>query len=229
MKILPLILFLLLGSFCFAQEYKKDERTKLQKEDSNNSYQADSKSSVDLLKALEVAGINIFKIPLPPFEKRLKFAITIDEYVRGEKVNAKKLEPTYKGDNTYFHFIQTDTATLTRYYDYIDEITIFTKEEDSISTLKIQINNTGLGGLKLIKKKDMLRQFYEWRYYGKNTLKLNEDIPMLVFASSWYDKNWNVQRFCGAPFDLSTDKVESAALLKNSPHYYVISYKLSEF
>lgn len=229
MKNAILILFLLLGSLCCAQEYKKDARTKLQKEDSQNSYQVESKSSVDLLKALEMAGINIFKIPLPPFEKKLKFAISIDEYAQGEKVNTKQIQPTYNGDNTYFHFIQTDATTLARYYDYIDEITVFAKEEDSISTLKIQINNTGLGGLKLIKKKDMLRQFYEWRYYSQGTLKLDEDIPMLVFASSWYDKKWNVQRFCGAPFDLSTDTVESAALFKNSPHYYVISYKLSEF
>lgn len=229
MKTIYLISFLFLTNLSFAQEYKKDTRTKHQKEDPQNSYQVNSISNVDLLKALEFSGIKIFKIPLNTFEKKLKFSMTIDEYANGEKVNSKTLHLRDDDDNTYYHFIKTDSAKETRYYDYIDEITFFAKDEDDICKLNIKTYGRGIGGLKLIKKKDMPHQFYNWRYYGKDKLKLNEDIPMLVFASSWYDKNIDAQRFCGAPFDLSTDKTESAILFKNSPHYYVISYKLSEF
>ncbi|WP_409590961.1 DUF5041 domain-containing protein [Sphingobacterium sp.] len=125
--------------------------------------------------------------------------------------------------------MKTDSVQLKRYYDYIDEITILTKEEESVCKLSIQTYGRGISGLKLIKKKDTKDQFYEWRYYGKDNLKLNEDIPMLVFASSWYDKNIDADRFCGAPFDLSSDKKESAILFENSPHYYVLSYKLTDF
>lgn len=226
MKTICLILFLFLTSFSFAQEYKKDTRTKLQKEDPQNSYQIDSKTNVDLLKALELAGINIFKIPLNSFDKKLKFYMSIDEYTNGEKTNSKNLE--FPKNNTYFYSIKTDSAQKKNFYDYIDEITFFTKDEDSVCKLSIQTDGRGISGLKLTKKKDAEHQFYEWRYYGKHKLKLNADIPMLVYASSWYDKDLNAQRFCGSPFDLSSDETESAVIFNNSPHYYVISYKLSE-
>lgn len=226
MKTIFLISFLFLTSFSFAQEYKKDTRTKLQKQDPQNSFQTDLKLDIDLLKALELAGINIFKIPLPPFDKKLKFSMTIDEYSNGEKINSKKVP--FGNDNTYSHFIKTDSVQLKRYYDYIDDITFLTKDEDSVCKLSIHTYGRGVSGLKLMKKKDTENQFYEWRYYGKDNLKLNEDIQMLVFASSWYDKNIGYERFCGSPFDLSSDKTESAILFDNSPHYYIISYHLSE-
>ena len=215
-----------LTCFSFAQEYKKDTRTKPQKQDPQNSYQSDLKTDVDLLIALELAGIRILKIPLPPFDKKLKFSLTIDEYANGKKINSEKVP--FGNDNTYYHFIKRDSAELARYYDYMDEITIYTKDVDSLCKLSIQSYGRGISGLKLNKKKDTRDQFYEWRSYGKQKSKLNEDIPMLVFASSWYDKNIEAERFCGVPFDLSSDKTESDLLFKYSPHYYVISYHLSE-
>lgn len=226
MKLTYLILLIFLTNICLAQEYKKDTRKKLQKQDPQNSYQGDLKSDIDIYKALELVGINIFKIPLPPFDKKMKFSMTIYEYSNGEKISSKKVP--FGNDNTYSHFIKTDSGQLERYYDYIDEISIITKDEDSVCKLSIQTYGRGISGLKLIKKKDTKDQFYEWRYYGKDNLKLNEETPMLVFASSWYDKNIDADRFCGAPFDLSSDKKESEILFENSPHYYVISYKLSE-
>ena len=41
------------------------------------------------------------------------------------------------------------------------------------------------------------RQFYNWREYEETKWKLNEKVPLLIFASSWLDKEYNFHRFCG--------------------------------
>ena len=85
----------------------------------------------------------------------------------------------------------------------------------------------GSDGMRLTTRKVRKNQFYNWRHYSKTDWVLNKDIPLLVCASSWYDSTNKVERFCGA-VDLSLDEKQTQELLEKSPHYFVISYKVSE-
>jgi len=77
------------------------------------------------------------------------------------------------------------------------------------------------------KSVDGREHFYNWRVYSKNDWVLNEEVPLLVYASSWYDEKYDVMRFCGA-VDLSLSEEDTKELLDRSPHYFVISYKIAE-
>ncbi|BAO74604.1 DUF5041 domain-containing protein [Winogradskyella sp. PG-2] len=50
---------------------------------------------------------------------------------------------------------------------------------------------------------------------------------MLIFASSWLDKEYNFHRFCGV-VNLKDDDEKTTELLTSSPNYIVINYKISE-
>ncbi|MDR2915381.1 MAG: DUF5041 domain-containing protein [Tannerella sp.] len=206
-------------------EYKKDLAPQNVKADRHNMYRSEDINSIDLMKALEFSGINIFKFNLTPFEKKYKMVVFIDEYADGEKVNTQEV---FGGDNTYIHF--EEGAELqempTPYFDYIDQFVFYVKNDTDHSMLKYSSYSME-STRKLEKKKLRDFQFYQWRTYSKANWKLNETVPMLIYASSWFDDRYNVERFCGV-MDLSLKEEFTQELLDNSPHYYVISCKISE-
>jgi hypothetical protein len=205
-------------------QYREDTRSQNMKEDSFNQYQSEQISELDLIRALAFAGIHIYKIPLRPFDKKYTIVVTMDEYVQGKKIKSKNI---IEEDNTY---IYTNDSIATEesvpYIDYIDQITFYMKDNDSINVLELR---TYAGGSKMHFKKNITRenQFYNWRSYSKTDWILNENIPLLVYASSWYDEKYKIERFCGV-VDLSLKKEYTDELLNNSPHYFAISYKISE-
>jgi hypothetical protein len=89
-----------------------------------------------------------------------------------------------------------------------------------------QMGNT-TGGIKLKKHVERKHQYYLWRRFSETNWTLNSKTPMLVYSSSWYDKKFDLERSCGA-VDLSKDKAATKELIDNSPHYFLISYKISE-
>ena len=209
--------------------YRKDDRPQSVKEDRYNSYQTDLISVIDMLKALEeMAGIRIFKVPITPvFEKEYNISIYLDEYVDGEEINSKDIfaHPFMK-KNTYHYAIKDTVEQKDIYYDdFIPELTFFTQDNDTIMRLNINHYGARINGITLHKKRLRDSQFYKWRIYRKIEWKLNEDVPMIVFASSWHDGR--VERFCGT-VDLSEDEEATKELLEKSPHYFVISLKVSE-
>jgi hypothetical protein len=76
------------------------------------------------------------------------------------------------------------------------------------------------------KKRDRPWQSYHWRSYDMTEWKFGEETPLLVYASSWDDGHGG-ERFCGA-VDLSMDEAATRELLGFSPHYYMITYKLTD-
>ncbi|MBZ9618997.1 DUF5041 domain-containing protein [Psychroflexus lacisalsi] len=70
-------------------------------------------------------------------------------------------------------------------------------------------------------------QFYNWREYENTQWKLNTKVPLLIFASSWLDKEYNFHRFCGV-VKLKENDERTQELLDYSPNYIVINYKISE-
>ena len=222
-----LLASLLISCNLFSQEFRKDARSQQQKEDTYNSYQGDLITKTDLLKALELTGVRIFKFPLSPFDKEYKLTVTLTEYVNGKISSAKNIY--YLEKNTYTHFEDSGLkdSLPVLYAAYIDQLVFYTKGGND-STLMLKLETYAGSDIMPIKTKKLRKhQFYNWRYYSKTNWIPNKEIPLLVCASSWYDAKNEVERFCGA-VDLSSDVKETETLLKSSPHYYVVSYKVSE-
>jgi hypothetical protein len=233
------IISLMISASVFSQnmprdiQYRKDERPQNFKEDRHNMYQSDRIGEIEILQALEIAGVRIFSIPFTPaFEKEYQHSTWIDEYVKGEKVNSI---PLFRGMNTYLHFpVDSDLPadSLPVYFDYIPKLTFYAKDGDTIQTVSMYHYRGGTGDIKLkkIKSEEWTgygTQPYFWRAYSKTDWKLDEEIPLLVYASPWYDERIKAFRFCGT-VDLSRNEKATKELLDNSPHYYVISMKVSE-
>jgi hypothetical protein len=208
-------------------KYARDNRPQNMKEDRHDMYQTGRIGELELLKALEMAGVRIFSIPISPaFEREYRLSLHIDEYVKGEKVNSI---PVLDGANTYIHF---PGDTMPPYFDYFPKLTLFTLDSDTAQTLSVHHYGGSRSGivLKRIRIEEWQRpgqQSYTWRAYSKTDWKLNEDVPLLVYASAWYDEKYKIFRFCGV-VDLSHSEEATRELFDNSPHYYVISLKVSE-
>ena len=101
-----------------------------------------------------------------------------------------------------------------------------TKTDENLSTLYIKTYSFETTKKIKLDKTDSL-QFFNWREYEKTNWKLNEKIPLLIFASSWLDKEYNVHRFCGV-VNLKENDSSTQELLTKSPNYIVINYKISE-
>jgi hypothetical protein len=174
-----------------------------------------------------MSGIRIFGIPVSPaFEKKYKLSIYIDEYAKGEKVNSI---PLLNESNTYLYYLGD---SMPPYFDYISKLTFYAKEDDTIQTLKLDYYGITTGGVQLttIKMEGWRRpeiQRYRWRAYSKADWKLNEEVPLLVYASAWYDEQYKIFRFCAA-LDLSDSEEKTKELYDRSPHYYVVRMKVSE-
>lgn len=219
MKIFILILIAFLPFKSISQTKKVvDSRSQLEKEDSNDLYNQSEITTLDLLEALDLASIKIHKFKIGIFDREYKIEIFADEYVNGELINS----------DTLLDFINDYGFWIDGKYNqgFIDQIKFFTKTEENKSTLKISTYS-------LIAQKEINlgrsdnRQFYVWREYENTQWKLNENIPLLIFASSWLDKKLNTHRFCGV-IKLKENDVRTTELLTSSPNYIVINYKISE-
>ncbi|MDN5285611.1 MAG: hypothetical protein JWR38_1885 [Mucilaginibacter sp.] len=219
MKSVLLGICVLLSIGAYSQDFKKDPRSENLKEDNYDAYQVSQISKTDLLKALEIAGVRIFNCPIAPkFDQTYKLVINLDEYVNGKKISTKNISPNQH--NTY-SFYEGEKL----YFDYINELKFIAKDTESDSTAFLNVEVHGnTTGINLKKNKERKYQYYQWRRFYKADWVLDKEIPVLVFASSWYDKKNSIERFCGT-VDLSRDKNATDELLKNSPHYFIISYK----
>ena len=231
-RVFAAFLSILISINAISQEkYRKDERPQNVKEDTYNQYQTNRISELDMLVALELLGIRIFDIPISPaFEKEYSLSVKLDEYVDGKKISSKDIlpdHPTFKG-NTYSHYIEDPIEQKNVwYFDYISKMTFFSKDNDTTIIVKLSHLAGSVEGIKIKKKTVREGQFYNWRSYSNVDWELNEEVPLLVFASSWYDEQFKIDRFCGT-VDLSRDEKETKELLDNSPHYYIISLKVFE-
>lgn len=102
------------------------------------------------------------------------------------------------------------------------------------STVIVRINIGQYGMLRELKQQPIIR--YEkdqpilYRAYGTRPFKIEtfesgKDIPLVLYASYWYDSQVNLYRLCG---EEEIDPDMSTPILKNIPHYYVIGIRLTE-
>lgn len=109
---------------------------------------------------------------------------------------------------------------------FVENIKIFSKLEDSTLVLYIYMYGTEIR-YNLKYKKFSEDSFYSLRYYSEAKWFMDKMIPMIVFASSCYDEFADTQTFCGTA-KLSKNDDDTIELLNSSPHYYVLSYRISE-
>ena len=204
----------------FGQELKEDTRRKSLKEDGSDYYRVEQTSELDIIQALEVAGIRIYKFNLGDFNKKYNFILLVDEYVEGIIINTDTL---IYSSNEYHYF---EKGKKDYFLDYIDQIKILTKVEDGKIEFHIKTYEIWFKKEIAYQKKDE-DQFYNLRNYTDTKWALDHKVPLLVYASSWEDKKHGFQRFCGVT-KLSENDEDTDELLSLSPHYFVISYKVTE-
>jgi hypothetical protein len=214
-----LLLFLFLSIDLYAQsERLQDPRTALEKEDANNMYRQGDISTLDLLEALELAGVRVHKFDIGNFDKQYRLQIFADEYVDSKLI---KTDTLLDDSNDYGFWIDGDYNQ-----GFIDLIKIFTKTDENLSTLNIRTYAMGTTKEINLGRTDH-RQFYNWRAYQETKWQLNKKVPLLIFASSWLDKKHNFHRFCGV-VNLKENEKATQELLDESPNYIVINYKISD-
>lgn len=213
------ILFLLLTltlSTLQAQEVQPDRRIQLLKEDSHNRYQSNSITNLDMLQALEFAGIQIMKFDLGQFDEPYKLYLISETYEKGRVVNTDTI---LSGDNRY-HYFQTGQEEV--FYDYMDQLKFITKDDDHKSEIRLHTYKMSTKFNITLDKWDD-RQFYNWRYFSNTHWKLDKKVPLMVFASSWKDKRYDFHRFCGRVI-LEEGEEGTEELLQESPAYVLFSY-----
>ena len=214
----------LISAFCIlafsslGQKFKKNLDRQLTKEDANNLYQSDEISIIDIAQSLELLGAHIYKFDIGDFDTTYNLIVTVDEFTNGKKI---KSDTIYNDNNTYIYFAKGETEY---FQDFINQIKIITKQDTNKFTVHLRTYGTDLRKAfpYSITAKD---QFYSWRSYIETKWKLDTKIPLLIFASSWKDKQYDFQRFCGVAHLKESDQ-QTNELLTSSPKYYLISYKI---
>jgi len=217
------MLFCLLNLFAnigFCQEVKKDTRSQLMKDDDMNEYNSELVSNLDLIESLELAGIRNFKFKLAEFDKKYNILLTVDEFESGKLVKSDTLMDE---SNEYDYY---EVHGTTYFVDYFDQIKIFTKEGQNKLTLQIKTYSMSLNKVLSYKYIDE-NQYFNLRRYKNTAWQINKKIPLLVYASSWKDERGN-ERFCGAVNMVENEKF-TERIISSSPHYFLISYKVSDF
>lgn len=201
-----------------SQVFEVDKRSQLEKDDDFNEYNSENISNLDLIQALEVAGVRIHKFNLGVFDKQYNLTITMDEYVDNKLLTTDTI---YTGDNEYTYYKDNDD----RYFvDYIDQIKIFTKESNNKLLLHIKTHNTDLEKIQPYKTISE-EQYFSLRAYSNTKWKLDKKIPMLIYAASWERDGF--QTFCGAVV-LEENEKYTERILSSSPHYFLVSYRITE-
>lgn len=102
-------------------------------------------------------------------------------------------------------------------------------KNDSTIRVNLSLKDRGSVGmtlkLKALHGGNVTLYSYHARPFTISDFKDGEDIPLVLFGSSWFDTRANLFRFCGekkiAP-DLSSE------ILQNIPHYYVMGMRMTK-
>jgi len=175
-------------------------------------------NSNDIIKALKMSGIEIFKYSIGKFDKKYKITFFIDEYKSDSLFQEKVI---YRGTNIRKYF--DDNKVLQT--GYISKMRIITKENGDNCKLSINIEDLILNR-EFSFKKTYNRQFFKWRPYVNTLYKVNHKVPVMAYISSWKEKNGYI-RHCGIR-ELTEGGVDTEKFFKKSPNYFIISYLIEK-
>jgi hypothetical protein len=218
----------ILISSCSNKDKEQPEKTELKKEvsqsnkdDRLNLYNSEKINSVDLLEAFDFIGVQIHKFEIGEFNKRRDLILLMKEFENGILKTTDTLTTT---DNQFYEsFDENGSPNM----GFIDQIKILTKTDNEKSELVVKTYRGQSAKRSVALNKVDDNQFFLWRVYEETKWKTDKEVPLMIFASSWYDERINNHRFCGVA--KLTEKTEATdELLKNSPNYLLISYKVTE-
>jgi len=199
-------------------KFKLDDRTRDQKE--HEEAELNDISVLDLIDILKFQGIEINKFKLGTFDKKYKLYIIKEEFLNGKIFSSDTL---IDFGNTYNYH-----KSEKMYYDFIDQITIITKDIPEEKKSQFIIKTYAMSINSVIEMKNTEKENpLHWRRYTDTKWELNKKIPLLIYASSWLDKKNGLRRFCGAKYLKENDK-DTDELLNHSPNYVKISYVVCE-
>lgn len=104
---------------------------------------------------------------------------------------------------------------------------------DTIRRIVIDIENRGTQNPSLplqpqYQNNDSVNGKKFYQYYAKpfktGEITSGQFIPLVLFGSMWYDKDFGIHRFCGEN-EISPDM--SSEILKYIPHYYIIGIEVN--
>ncbi|MCZ4696028.1 DUF5041 domain-containing protein [Ancylomarina euxinus] len=216
-----LLIFCFISIFAIgtmSQVYEPDRRSQLERNDDYCEYMPEKLTKLDLIQALEVAGVRINIFDLGDFDKTYKLTISLDEYVDSKRLTTDII---FRGDNETTYYKENDE----RYFiDYIKQIKIFSKESDESLLLHIKTLSYDLKRKITFKLKNE-EQYYSLKAYANTKWELNKKIPLLVYASSWERDGSEI--ICGSLL-LEENEKGTDRILSSSPHYFIVSYEVRE-
>jgi hypothetical protein len=196
----------------------KTEVSQHEKEDPLNLYNSENINSIDILEALDFMSVQIHKFKLGEFDKKRNLILLLEEFEKGDLKTTDTLAVISN------EFYESHNQDGTPNMGFIDQIKIFTKTDNEKSEIMIKTYQGQIIRELFGLNKNDEDQFFLWRVYKETNWEVNKKIPLMVFASSWFDERINNHRFCGIA-KLTDNTEDTNELLNNSPNYIMISYK----
>ncbi len=175
-------------------------------------------------------------------DSRYKLSFKIMEYVDGQKVSEilTYSSPAFENMVMVSDFDERDQALITPEEMAVPERGIFRladrisigfapSDNDSIKTLIIDVKDMGTRGGRLVMKPvtdpETGKSFYLYggRIFKPADIKEGDFVPLVLFGSYWFDKNFNIFRYCGEN-ELSPDLSDN--IIKNIPSFYLIGVQI---
>ena len=186
-----------------------------------NSYESHeiNKQSInqqDIIDALKMSGLEIFKFSLGEFSDKYKFSFVLEELTRDSLIQKTVL---YEGINIFKYY--DNEGKLVE--DYISQIRVISKEEENDCLLSIDLPGTKLDR-QFAFVKTYNRQFFRWRRFAETNWTLNKKTPLMAYISSWRDETGYI-RHCGVRQLKERDKSTNEFFSK-SPSYFILSYMI---
>ena len=198
----------------------------------------------DVVDVLEMNGISIHRFDLRPLLKtHYNVSFYVDEYRHAEKqgrVHSFMFGPNIMSVEVYpeeqWEAVRQEhhLAPNESEFDYIKSVTLTLQvKDDSLAT--ISVGSPGVGrmsksSLKLYPVEgytQAINYMYDSRPFRLESVTDGDtvEIPLVFFGSGWYDKRFNVTRFCG---ESEIDPQLQAEIVKDVPHAYVVGMRLEK-
>lgn len=198
----------------------------------------------DVVDVLEMNGISIHRFDLRPLLKtHYNVSFYVDEYRHAEKQGrvhsfmfgsnigsvTEYPEEQWEAVRQEHHLAPNESE-----FDYIKSVTLTLQvKDDSLAT--ISVGSPGVGrmsksSLKLYPVEgytQAVNYMYDSRPFRLESVTDGDmvEIPLVFFGSGWYDKRFNVTRFCG---ESEIDPQLQAEIVKDVPHAYVVGMRLEK-
>lgn len=198
----------------------------------------------DVIDVLDMNDIHVHRFDLQSLLKtHYDITFYVDEYRHAEKqgrVHSFLFGPNI-GSVTEYPEEQWETvrqeyhlAPNENEYDRIKSVTLTLQvKDDSLAT--ISVGSPGVGrmsksSLKLYPVEgytQAINYMYDSRPFRLESVTDADtvEIPLVFFGSGWYDKRFNVTRFCG---ESEIDPQLQSQIVKDVPHAYVVGMRLEK-